>query len=108
MALKIAHNSPQRRAHLHRGEEGKVYFGTRPLFTLPPHPSDTFHTVTESDRFDCLAHRYLGDASLFWVIMELNGIAWPLSLPVGETIRIPDKSRLTPEVLKRAGAFPTD
>ena len=49
------------------------------------------HVVTGFDRLDVLAQAFLGDASQWWKIAEVNpdvGIDWSV-LPVGATIRIP-------------------
>lgn len=61
-----------------------------------PEPSATqfsymLHVVTGFDRLDQLAYQYLGDASLWWQIADINPdvtIDWSV-MPVGETIRIP-------------------
>jgi len=61
-----------------------------------PNPSDTqftytLHVVTGFDRLDQLAYQYLGDASAWWQIANINtdvAIDWT-NMPVGATIRIP-------------------
>jgi hypothetical protein len=61
-----------------------------------PEPTETqfsfmLHVVTGYDRLDTLANTYLGDASLWWQIAEINtdtAIDWTV-MPVGATIRIP-------------------
>ncbi len=63
--------------------------GTRsPIDTSPRH-DDRFHTVTGEERLDQLAHRYLGDARLWWIIADYNGLYCPLDLEVGAVLRIP-------------------
>jgi hypothetical protein len=48
------------------------------------------HTVTEGDRLDNLAHRYLGDPEQYWRLCDANGALRPDSLveTVGDRIRI--------------------
>lgn len=67
----------------------------RTTITLPEPVASTFsfalHIVTGFDRLDTLANTYLGDASLWWQIANINPdvtIDWSV-LPVGTTIRIP-------------------
>ena len=57
---------------------GREYTGLRLPTAAPPRPDDRFHTVAAGDRLDLLAHKYLGDANLWWVICDSNGIACPL------------------------------
>jgi len=68
---------------------GREYLGVRLPVEIPPRPDDRFHTVVTGDRLDVLAQRYLGDASLWWVICECNSFAFPLALPYGTIFRIP-------------------
>jgi len=48
------------------------------------------HTVTQGDRLDNIANRYLGDPLLFWRICDANGIMRPeeLTETVGRKVRI--------------------
>lgn len=70
--------------------------GKKRTTILIPNPestqfSYTLHTVTGYDRLDTLANTYLGDASLWWQIADINPdvtIDWSM-MPVGVTIRIP-------------------
>lgn len=63
---------------------------------LPTEPEATqfsfmLHVVSGYDRLDTLANTYLGDASLWWQIADINPdvtIDWSI-MPVGATIRIP-------------------
>ncbi len=68
---------------------GREYLGVRLPVEIPPRPDDRFHTVVTGDRIDVLAHQYLGNASLWWVICECNGIAFPFGLHAGIVLRIP-------------------
>lgn len=63
---------------------------------------DVFHTVSENDRIDILAWRYLGDARHWWVIAEYNDIEMPLELEPGTVLRIPSRKRLQ-MILLRGG-----
>lgn len=48
------------------------------------------HTVTEGDRLDNIAARYLGDPTQFWRICDANGVLRPeeLTEAIGRMIRI--------------------
>lgn len=48
------------------------------------------HTVTEGERLDHIAARYLGDPEQFWRLCDANGAVRPNELlePVGRQIRI--------------------
>ncbi len=48
------------------------------------------HTVTEGERLDQIAAKYLGDPEQFWKICDANGAVRPNELlePLGRTIRI--------------------
>lgn len=48
-----------------------------------------FVTMVEGDRIDLLAHRYLCDARLWWIICDYNDIFFPLELTPGTDLRIP-------------------
>ena len=58
-------------------------------------PSDAFvllqeHVVTQGDRLDLIAGRYLGDPEQFWRICDANDALWPdeLTETIGRRIRI--------------------
>ncbi len=67
----------------------------------PPEPlerdDDQFYEIRDNDRFDLIAHKMLGSARYFWIILHYNGIpnAMDITNFVGKTIRMP--SRLTLE-----------
>jgi hypothetical protein len=48
------------------------------------------YNVTQGDRLDILAARYLGDSTLFWRICDANGAMRPedVTATVGQTLRI--------------------
>jgi hypothetical protein len=50
----------------------------------------TTHRVTEGDRPDTVAARYLGDPELFWRVCDANGAMEPgeLTQTAGKTLRI--------------------
>ena len=68
---------------------GREYIGVRLPVEYMPRPDDRFHTVVTGDRLDVLAPRYLGDASLWWLICECNNLPFPLDLQPGMVLRIP-------------------
>jgi hypothetical protein len=58
---------------------------------IPPVQAQTTHVVSQGERLDHLAHRYLGDPERFWRICDVNGAMWPddLVAEAGRTILIP-------------------
>jgi hypothetical protein len=57
------------------------------------------HTVIEGDRIDLLAHRYLGDARLWWIICDYNDIFFSLELAPGTDLRIPSIEHVQMRIL---------
>lgn len=45
--------------------------------------------ITDSDRLDTLAFKYLGDGTYWWVIALINDLNWPWDFASGQIIRIP-------------------
>lgn len=68
-------------------------------FDTRARPDDRFHTVKQEERLDLIAHRYLGDARLFWVIALYNNIFWMLDLKMGQELRIPSYDTLMMDIL---------
>ena len=54
---------------LYRDGDGES-LGTRQRIDATPRYDDRFHTVTDGERLDIIAHRYLGDAKLWWIICD--------------------------------------
>ena len=52
--------------------------------------------MAESSRLDILAGKYLGDATLWWIIAALSNIGWSMQVPPGTRLVIPTQ----PEQLK--------
>lgn len=76
-------------------QDGEIqFFGARRRLDATPQPDDRFHLVVDGDRVDLLAYKYLGDPTLWWVICDVNDLAFPLDLPVGATVRIPSLERV--------------
>jgi len=72
--------------------DGKTVVYIRRRF-IPPQEQFTViqeHTVTEGDRIDNIAAKYLGDAEQFWRICDANGAMKPedLTKEPGSTIDI--------------------
>ena len=55
--------------------------------------------MVEGDRIDLLAHRYLGDARLWWIICDYNDIFFPLELQPGTDLRIPSIENIQMRIL---------
>ena len=45
--------------------------------------------LTEDQRLDHVAHQYLGNAQLWWVLAAFSDIGWGLQLPAGTIIQVP-------------------
>lgn len=75
------------------------FIGFRNAVDRPERPDDRFHKVVPGDRIDLLAHRYFGDAKLWWVICDYNDIAFPLSLEEGRVLRVPSVEYLSIAIL---------
>jgi len=71
-----------------------------PFVDTDPRYDDVYHVIQQHDRLDLLAHRYLGEATLWWVIAEYNDIFWIFDLEVGATLRIPSFEHLQLDLLR--------
>ena len=61
----------------------------RPLI-FPPDSEIIRHMVIEGETLDYLAYEYLGDARLWWVILELNSkYLTPYDINIGDIILVP-------------------
>jgi nucleoid-associated protein YgaU len=83
---------------LYRDSDGE-YLGRRQRIDTTPRYDDRLHTVIEGDRIDLLAHRYLGDARLWWIICDYNDIFFPLELQPGTDLRIPSVEHVQMRIL---------
>jgi hypothetical protein len=45
--------------------------------------------LQSSQRLDHLAHKYLNDSKLWWVLAALSDIGWAMQLPPGTIITVP-------------------
>jgi hypothetical protein len=64
---------------------------------------DIIHVVSQTDRIDLIADRYYQDAGLWWVIAWANNLdILPTDLNEGAQIRIPSKSFVVTELLRKA------
>ena len=45
--------------------------------------------LQSSQRLDHLAHEYLNDSKLWWVLAALSDIGWAMQLPPGTIITVP-------------------
>ena len=68
-----------------------TYLAARILPQPGVYASTMNYRVVQNDRLDNLAARFLGDAALFWMIADANGVIdpWALTLVPGAVIRIP-------------------
>ncbi len=47
--------------------------------------------LKQSQRLDHLAHEYLGNSRLWWVLAALSDIGWGMQLPAGTIIIVPNE-----------------
>lgn len=80
-------------------DAGGETLGTRQRIDTKPRYDDRFHTVADGDRIDLIAHRYLGDARLWWIIADYNDLFFPLELEIGAVLRIPSPEHLQMRIL---------
>jgi len=73
--------------------------GTRQRIDTTPRHDDQFHSVTDGDRLDLIAHRYLGDARLWWIIADYNDLFCPLELETDAVLRIPSREHVQMRIL---------
>jgi nucleoid-associated protein YgaU len=60
--------------------------------------STVSYVITEGDRLDNLAQRFLGDPALYWMICDANGVTDPdeLTAQAGQAIVIPVAAAIPP------------
>lgn len=74
--------------------------GLRQRIDNAPRHDDQFHTVTDGERLDLIAYRYLGDAKLWWIVCDYNDIFFPLELGPGTVLRIPSVEHVQMRLLR--------
>jgi hypothetical protein len=75
------------------------FLGTRLPTEGKPRPDDRFHPVVNGDRVDFPAHRYLGQADLWWIICDYNDIFFPMELMPWTILRIPSAEYVSMRLL---------
>ncbi|MBI5788692.1 MAG: hypothetical protein HZA78_07555 [Candidatus Schekmanbacteria bacterium] len=96
--MKIPATSRYQFAKLY--QDGDVQFwGNRQKVDTSARPDDRFHTITEGDRVELLAHKYLGDVNLWWVIADYNDLFFCQDLEIGTKLRIPSLERVQLELI---------
>lgn len=71
------------------GESVEVQFIRRRFIpTADKEPVLLDHTVTQDERPDILAHKYLQDSTMFWKLCDANNIMHPVELTDTEGRRI--------------------
>ena len=70
-------------------KSGIRVYGTTYYPEIPLENQDKFVYAVDGDRLDSLAHKYYGDATLWWVIAKANGLKGKPTLTPGKLIRIP-------------------
>lgn len=76
--------------HIANDERKIVYLRRRFLPPVRTLPTTVEHAVTEGERLDNIAARYLGDPEQFWRLCDTNGALHPIELTaeIGRRLRI--------------------
>ena len=53
------------------------------------------HRVRQGEAVDLIARRRLGDEQLWWRLLDVNPLRYPLELTPGEQLRLPEPGRAT-------------
>ena len=86
-------------AQLTPGAGPPVGYLVRRIIPAPDsYPSVITYVITDGDRLDNLAQRFLGDQGLYWMICDANGVTDPdeLTAQAGRTIVIPVAAAVPP------------
>ncbi len=94
----ISKDSRYAQSVLYKSNEGDS-LGMRRRVDTTPRFDDYFHTVIDGDRIDLLAHRYLGNAKLWWIICDYNDLFFALELELGQVLRIPSEDHVNMHIL---------
>lgn len=76
------------------GRTGETFFAPRLPVRLVPSPDDTMHEWRDGDRLGLLAYRAWGDATLWWLVCDLNDVLSPFDIAVGTRLRLPSRARV--------------
>ena len=70
------------------GNHEQAVYRTWPSYTI----DYLWYTVTDIDRIEGIAARFLGNPELWWKIMDVNPeILNPFEIPAGTALRIPNE-----------------
>ena len=70
--------------------DGRVVMRPQIYPDIPLRDDDIYIITQTDDRIDLLAHEFLGDASLYWIILAANNIHDAVfAVPDGTKLRIP-------------------
>lgn len=58
-------------------------------------PGDRTHRVLQGEGVDLISRRRLGDEQLWWRILDVNPLRYPLDLSPGEQLRLPAAPQAT-------------
>lgn len=61
--------------------------------TVPP--AARLHRVLHGDSIDLVAQRQLGDAGMWWRVLDVNPLRYPLDLQPGELLALPGVEQAT-------------
>lgn len=79
-----------------RGRDGRVrrtLHAREPLAPGDVRENALVHELQAGEELDLLAFRYAGKTRPWWLIADVNGIAFPLDVPAGTRLVIPDGRR---------------
>ena len=69
--------------------DGKRVYKTTYYPNIPLENSDDFIRTSVDARLENIAHKFYGDASLWWIIAKANGIVGKSVIPTATLLRIP-------------------
>jgi hypothetical protein len=58
-------------------------------------PGTATHRVTQGETADLIAARQLGDQQLWWRVLDVNPLRYPLDLDAGTVLRLPEPGEAT-------------
>lgn len=66
----------------------------RPRLVYHEAPGDILHVVKDFDTLSDISYLYYRDSKFWWILADINDIFNPFLLPIGESIIIPDLTKL--------------
>lgn len=91
--LDLRSNNPYSVGELFLFPEGDYLLDRKPI-EVDKSINDRYYTVLQGDTIGKIAFIAYGDSKEWWVITDVNNIAWPFELEIGKTLIIPDLDKV--------------